>query len=92
MNVTKNEIGALISYYIGFKFYLQNKIDTLREDYQGVIDSDLYKTQLNRYKRRLKECDDRINSLQNELDKSNELKKKKLNSVYGVNSDKKESQ
>lgn len=76
MNVTKNEIGALISYYIGFKFYLQNKIDTLREDYQGVIDSDLYKTQLNRYKRRLKECDDRINSLQNELDKSNELKKK----------------
>lgn len=91
MNVTKNEIGALISYYIGFKFYLQNKIDTLREDYQGVIDSDLYKTQLNRYKRRLKECDDRINSLQNELDKSNELKKK-LNSVYGVNSDKKEYQ
>lgn len=78
MNVTKNEIGALISYYIGFKFYLQNQIDTLRKDYQGVIDSDLYKTQLNRYKRRLKECDDRINSLQNELDKSNELKKKKL--------------
>lgn len=76
MNVTKNEIGALISYYIGFKFYLQNQIDTLRKDYQGVIDSDLYKTQLNRYKRRLKECDDRINSLQNELDKSNELKKK----------------
>lgn len=66
MKLTKNEIKALVSYYIGLKFDLQDRIDTLREDCQGVIESDLYEMQLNRYKMKLKECENRIYELEHD--------------------------
>lgn len=66
MKLTKNEIKALVSYYIGLKFDLQDRIDTLREDCQGVIESDLYEMQLNRYKIKLKECENRIYELEHD--------------------------
>lgn len=66
MKLTKNEIKALVSYYIGLKFDLQDRIDTLRENCQGVIESDLYEMQLNRYKIKLKECENRIYELEHD--------------------------
>lgn len=66
MKLTKNEIKALVSYYIGLKFDLEDRIDTLREDCQGVIESDLYEMQLNRYKIKLKECENRIYELEHD--------------------------
>lgn len=52
-----------------------------------LLDQDLYDTQVERYRLKIKDLMIRINSLQNELDKRKELMKA-TNSVYGVNSDK----
>ena len=49
MKLTKNEIAILVNYYDNLQFDLKDQMDTLRENCQGVIDSDLYKIQLDRY-------------------------------------------
>lgn len=68
MKLTRNEIKALVSYYIGLKFDLQDRMDTLRENFHGVIESDLYEMQLNRYKMKLKEYENRIYELEHDTD------------------------
>lgn len=50
MKLTRNEIATLVSYYDNLQFDLKDRIETLKENCQGVIDSDLYKIQLDRYK------------------------------------------
>lgn len=63
MKLTRDELGVLLNYYTGLKFDLEGQIDILKENCQGMIDHDLYKIQLNRYKTKLEECLARANEL-----------------------------
>lgn len=83
------DIQAAINYYTRCiedlrqqSFLFENCSDLL-----DLLDQDLYDTQVERYKSKIKDLMTRINSLQNELDRYKELAKS-INSVYGVNSDK----
>ena len=69
MELTRNEIAVLFNYYNGLKFDLDDQFDILKENCQGVIDNDLYETQLKRYEAKEKEYEDRINELQAYADK-----------------------
>lgn len=69
MELTRDEIATLVTYYDGLQFDLKDQIDTLKENCQGVIDSDLYKIQLDRYQTEYNKYKSRINELQTELDK-----------------------
>lgn len=69
MELTRNEIAVLFNYYNGLKFDLDDQFDTLKENCQGVIDTDLYDIQLCRYEAKEKEYENRINELQAYADK-----------------------
>lgn len=68
MKLTKNEIATLVSYYDGLQFDLKDQIETLEENCQGVIDSDLYKIQLDRYQTEYNKYESRIGELRAERD------------------------
>lgn len=68
MKLTRNEIAVIVNYYKGIEFDFEDQINTLETNCQGVIDADLYKTQLDRYKTRIKECKDRVAEVTAELD------------------------
>lgn len=69
MELTRNEIAVLCNYYNCLKFDLDAQFDILKENCQGIIDTDLYETQLKRYESKEKEYEDRINELQAYADK-----------------------
>lgn len=69
MKLTRNEIGALLNYYQSLEFDLEDQMNTVQDNCQGVIDSDLYRMQLNRYDAKRKEIKDRVAELTAELDK-----------------------
>lgn len=66
MKLTENEIEVLVNYYDNLQFDLKDKIDTLKENCHGVIDSDLYKIQLERYYTKYNEHEYRVNDLMTE--------------------------
>lgn len=66
MKLTRNEIATLVSYYDNLQFDLKARIETLKENCQGVIDSDLYKIQLDRYKTEYNKYETRVNELRAE--------------------------
>lgn len=66
MKLTRNEIATLVSYYDNLQFDLKDRIETLKENCQGVIDSDLYNIQLNRYKTEYNKYETRVNELRAE--------------------------
>lgn len=68
MKLTRNEIATLVTYYDGLQFDLEDQIDTLKENCQGVIDSDLYKIQLDRYQTEYDKYESRIGELRAERD------------------------
>lgn len=69
MKLTRNEIGALLNYYQSLEFDLEDQMNTIQDNCQGIIDSDLYGMQLNRYDTKRKEIRDRVAELTAELDK-----------------------
>lgn len=85
----KTDIRGLMNYYTGVIYGLERRMHLFENcsDWHGILDSDLYNIQVERYKSKIKELETRILELQDELDKCNEFKKK-LNSIYGVNSNK----
>ena len=68
MKLTRNEIAVIVNYYRGLEFDAEDQINTLETNCLGVIDSDLYRTQLDRYKTKIKECKDRVAEVTAELD------------------------
>lgn len=66
MKLTKNEIAVLVNYYDNLQFDLKDQIDTLRENCHGVIDSDLYKIQLERYQTEYDKYETRVSELRAE--------------------------
>lgn len=68
MKLTRNEIAALLNYYNSILFDLEDQLDNVKATCLGVIDSDLYGTQIDRYKAKIKECKNRISELEAELD------------------------
>lgn len=66
MKLTRNEIATLVSYYDNLQFDLKDRIETLKENCQGVIDSDLYKIQLDRYKTEYNKYETRVDELRAE--------------------------
>lgn len=69
MKLIRNEIGALLNYYQSLEFDLEDQMNTIQDNCQGIIDSDLYGIQLNRYDAKRKEIKDRVAELTAELDK-----------------------
>ena len=63
MELTRDEIAVLLNYYSGLEFDLEDRIEDLKENCQGVIDTDLYGIQLTRYESKHKKYEDRINEL-----------------------------
>lgn len=66
MKLTKNEIAILVNYYDNLQFDLKDQMDTLKENCHGVIDSDLYKIQLDRYQTEYNKYESRISELRAE--------------------------
>nr|DAO87364.1 MAG TPA: hypothetical protein [Caudoviricetes sp.] len=66
MKLTKNEIAILVNYYDNLQFDIKDQTNTLRENCQGVIDSDLYKIQLERYQTEYDKYETRVNELRAE--------------------------
>lgn len=66
MKLTRNEIATLVNYYDGLQFDLKDRVETLKENCQGVIDSDLYKIQFNRYMTEYDKYETRVNELRAE--------------------------
>ena len=66
MKLTKDEIEVLVDYYDNLQFDLKDQIDALKENCHGVIDSDLYKIQLERYYTKYNEHEYRVNDLRAE--------------------------
>lgn len=79
------EIRDLMNYYTRLIYDLERRMYSFENcsDWHGIIDSDLYNIQVERYKSKIKELETRILELQDELDKCNEFKKK-LSSIYGI--------
>lgn len=69
MKLTRNEIGALLNYYQSLEFDLEDQMNSIQDNCHGLIDSDLYRMQLNRYDDKRKEIKDRVAELTAELDK-----------------------
>lgn len=63
MELTRDEIAVLLNYYSGLEFDLEDRIEALQENCQGVIDTDLYDIQLCRYEAKHKKYEARINEL-----------------------------
>lgn len=68
MKLTRNEIAVLLNYYNGLEFDLEDQLDNVKTTCMGIIDSDLYGTQIDRYKTKIKECKNRVSELEAELD------------------------
>lgn len=68
MELTRNEIAVLLNYYNGFELELEDQLDNVKATCMGVIDSDLYGTQIDRYRTKIKECKNRVSELEAELD------------------------
>lgn len=68
MKLTRNEIAVLLNYYNGLEFELEDQLDDVKATCMGVIDSDLYGIQIDRYRAKIKECKNRISELEAELD------------------------
>lgn len=66
MKLTKNEIAVLVNYYDNLQFDLKDQVDTLKENCHGVIDSDLYKIQLERYQTEYDKYEIRVSELRAE--------------------------
>lgn len=56
----------LVNYYDCLQFDLKNQIDTFKENCHGVIDSDLYKIQLDRYQMKYNGYETRVGELRAE--------------------------
>lgn len=63
MELTRDEIAVLLNYYSGLEFDLEDRIEALQQNCQGVIDTDLYGIQLTRYESKHKKYEARINEL-----------------------------
>lgn len=68
MELTRDEIAVLLNYYSGLEFDLEDQLNNVKATCMGVIDSDLYGTQIDRYKTKIKECKNRVSELEAELD------------------------
>lgn len=68
MKLTRNEIAVLLNYYNGFELDLEDRLDNVKATCMGIIDSDLYGTQIDRCRAKIKECKNRISELEAELD------------------------
>lgn len=68
MKLTRNDLAVLLNYYTGLEFDLEDRMETFKKDCIGLLDSDLFDQQMNRYKAKLKEYESRIDKLQVELD------------------------
>ena len=68
MKLTRNEIAVLLNYYSGLESDLEDQLDDVKATCMGVIDSDLYGIQIDRYRVKIKECKNRVSELEAELD------------------------
>lgn len=68
MELTRNEILVLIDYYDNLKYELEDRIENFEDSYSAVLDSDLFKIQIERYKNEKNTTKSRIKELRNELD------------------------
>lgn len=71
MKLTRNEIAVLLTYYNGFELDLEDQLDNVKATCMGVIDFDLYETQIDRCRAKIKECKNRISELEDALDSIN---------------------
>lgn len=90
MKPTLKETIVLINYYDGLMHDLDARMVKFENTYNGAIDYGLFQMQQDRNMKKLKSYESRIAELKVEFDKANNLKKK-LNSIYGVNSDKEDN-
>lgn len=67
MELTRNEILVLIDYYENRKYELEDRIENFEQSYSEVLDSDLFDTQIKRYKNEKNATKSRIKELRNEL-------------------------
>lgn len=67
MKLTRNEILILIDYYENLKCELEDRIENFDHRYAAVLDSDLFKIQIERYKNEKNTTKFRIKELRNEL-------------------------
>lgn len=67
MKLTRNEILVLIDYYENCKYELEDRIENFEQSYSGVLDSDLFKIQIERYKNEKNATKSRIKELRNEV-------------------------
>lgn len=67
MKLTRNEILVLIDYYENLKYELEDQIENFEHRYATVLDSDLFKIQIERYKNEKNTTKSRIKELRNEL-------------------------
>lgn len=67
MKLTRNEILVLIDYYENRKYELEDRIENFEQSYSEVLDSDLFNTQIKRYKNEKNATKSRIKELRNEL-------------------------
>lgn len=67
MKLTRNEILVLIDYYENRKYELEDRIENFEQSYSEVLDSDLFDTQIKRYKNEKNATKSRIKELRNEL-------------------------
>ena len=68
MKLTQNEILVLIDYYENRKYELEDRIENFEESCSEILDSDLFNTQIKRYKNEKNATKSRIKELRNELD------------------------
>lgn len=68
MKLTRNEIAVLLNYYNGFELELEDQLDNIKANCLGLIDSDLYGAQIDRYRVKINKCKNRVSELQAELD------------------------
>lgn len=67
MKLARNEILVLIDYYENLKYELEDRIENFEHRYATVLDSDLFKIQIERYKNDKNTTKSRIKELRNEL-------------------------
>lgn len=68
MELTQNEILVLIDYYQNRKYELEDRIENFEQSYSDVLDSDLFNTQIKRYKNEMNGAKSRIKELNDALD------------------------
>lgn len=68
MKLTQNEILVLIDYYENRKYELEDRIKNFEESCSEILDSDLFNTQIKRFKNEKNGAQSRVKELRNELD------------------------